>query len=102
MALGKLLVGLSKDAHYEADAPSYLQHVTAAYAGQNTKTFAQLLKELPLQKQTQLITFLADVENFHGYTDYVDIIEHLKGLGEANLASQFAEAKNKREKQPHG
>lgn len=45
--LGQLLVGLSKDAHYEADAPSYLQKATATYAAQHSQTFAKLLKELP-------------------------------------------------------
>ena len=63
--------------------------------------FGQLLKRLTPQKQTQLITFLADAENFYAYPDYEDIIKHLKGLGESGLANKFIEARKKREKQPH-
>lgn len=99
--VGKLLVGLSKDAHYEADAPSYLQHTTAAYGSQHTKSFAKLLKQLPTVKQDHLITFLADVENHHGYPEYESIIDHLKGLEEQDLANKFEEARRKREQQLH-
>lgn len=100
--VGKLLVGLSKDAHAEADAPAYLQHATAAYGGQHTRIFGELLKQLPSQKQSQLITFLADVENHSGYPEYQVIIDRLKGLGEQDLASKFEEARKNREQQPHG
>ena len=101
MEVGKLLIALAKDAHHEADAPNFLQQVTAAYAAQHTKMFAQLLKGLTPQKQTQLITFLAGAENFHAYPEYEEIIKHLKGLGERDLANRFVEARKKREKQPH-
>ena len=101
MEIGKLLVGLSKDAHYEADATSYLQHTTAFYAAQHTKMFAQLVKGLSPQKQNQLITYLADVENFNAYPEYEGIIKHLKGLGETDLANKFVKARKKREKQGH-
>ena len=47
LAVGNILVNLSQDAHYDADAPSYLQHSTSEYAGQYTKTFVSLLKKLP-------------------------------------------------------
>ena len=99
--LGKLLVGLAKDAHYDSDAPNYLQQVTAVYAGQHPKTFAELLKQLPLQKQTQLITFLADVEAHNSYPEYQAINDGLKRIGEDKLALRFEEARTKREKQPH-
>lgn len=45
--LGALLVGLAKDAHYDADAPNSLQQVMAVYAGHHPKTFAELCKQLP-------------------------------------------------------
>jgi len=99
--LGKLLVGLAKDAHYDADAPSYLQHVTAIYAGRHPKTFADLLRPLPIQKQVQLITFLADVEAHDSYPEYQAIIDGLKRVGEAKLAMRFEEARTKRKNQPH-
>ena len=35
--LGKLLVGLAKDAHYESDAPSYLQHINDCICGPTSK-----------------------------------------------------------------
>jgi hypothetical protein len=99
--LGALLLGLAKDAHYKADAPSYLQHVTAAYASRHPSTFAELFKQLPSQKQTQLITFLADVEAHSSYREYQAIIDGLKRIGEDKLAMRFEEARTKRERQPH-
>ena len=100
--VGTLLIGLSKDAHREADAPTYLQLAAAAYGSQHTKSFAKLLKQLPTEKENHLITFLADVENHHGYAEYQGIIDHLKGLEEQDLANKFEEARKKKEKRPHG
>ena len=100
--LGKLLVGLAKDAHYEADALSDLQQVTAAYGGEHPTTLARLLKQLPLPKQNQLITYLADVENHSAYREYQRIIDQLKGIGEGQLAARIEEARTKREMEPHG
>jgi hypothetical protein len=101
MEVGRLLVGLSKDAHYEADALSALQDVMTDYAAQHTRMFAQLLKGLSPQKQTQLITFLADLETISVDPEYENIIKHLEGLGDADLARKFVEARVKREKEPH-
>ena len=47
LAVGRLLVNLSKDAHYGTDAPAYLQHATCGYGSRHTKTFLDLLKRLP-------------------------------------------------------
>ena len=38
-AMGQLLVSLSKDAHYDADVPAYLQRATATFAAKHTKFF---------------------------------------------------------------
>lgn len=100
--VGTLLVQLSEDAHYNVDAPSYLQNATADYASQYTNQFAGSLKSLPSNKRQNLITFLADVENHHSYPQYQVIINHLKGLGETAMAKQFEIARAKRIKQPHG
>jgi hypothetical protein len=99
--LGELLVGLAKDAYHDADAPSYLQQVTAVYAGQHPKTFAELCKQLSPQKQTQLITFLADAEAHYSYPEYQAVIDGLKRIGEDKLAIRFEEARTRRERQPH-
>jgi len=99
--VGSLLVSLSKDAHYDADAPSYLQHATCAFAGEHTKTFLTLLKQLPPHKQANLITFLADVENHSAYPEYQVVIDRLKALGEVMLAKKLEDARAEREKQPH-
>jgi hypothetical protein len=102
LEVGKLLVQLSKDAHYEADALSYLQHTTATYGGQHTKTFLRLLKLLPARKQANLITFLADVEDHSAYHEYQIIIDQSRALGETEFATKFEVARTKRSKQPHG
>lgn len=46
LAVGELLVNLSKDAHYDADAPSYLQNAMCKYGSEYTRTFIGLLKRL--------------------------------------------------------
>ncbi len=68
--VGNLLVRLSKDAHWEGDAPSYLQLATATYAGQHTKTFVSVIDQLSPSEQGNLITFLADVQNHSAYGEY--------------------------------
>ena len=55
--VGTLLIGLCKDAHIEADAPTYLQLAAAAYGSQHAKSFAKLLRQLPTEKENHLITF---------------------------------------------
>ena len=98
-ALGELLVQLSKDAHYEADAPGDLRDTTAQYASRHTKVFIALVKQLSIEKRAHLITFLADVENFSGYQPYQDTIDHLNSLGEKCLAEEFQVAREQREHQ---
>ena len=101
LAVGELLVNLAKDAHYDADAPSYLQGAMCKYGSRHTKIFLVLLKRLAPDQQTSLITFLADVENHAAYPEYEIIIGRSKALGEAALAKKFELARAKREKQPH-
>jgi hypothetical protein len=95
-----LLVQLSKDAEKEADAPSYLQDVTAEYASRYTKTFTLLVNRLPGNERTLLIVFLSDVENFSVYPDYQTTIDHLKSLGHNHLAKEFEVARKKRSQRP--
>jgi predicted glycoside hydrolase/deacetylase ChbG (UPF0249 family) len=94
--VGSLLVHLSKDAHKEADALSYLQDATAVYASQHTKTFAELVSRLSPGEHTNLITFLADVENYRSYKEYQDVINQLKALGQDGLAKEFEVARERR------
>jgi hypothetical protein len=98
-AVGNLLIRLSTDAHYDADAPSSLQHATAAFGAHHSQAFAKLLKDLPPAKRTHVITFLADVENFSTYTDYQLIIDNLRSGGDSSLASQFVAARQRRSHQ---
>ena len=101
LAVGELLVNLAKDAHYDADAPSYLQSAICKYGSRYTKTFLVLLKRLAPNQQASLITFIADVENHAAYPEYEIIIDRSKALGETALAKKFELARAKREKQPH-
>lgn len=101
VAVGRLLVQLSKDAHYEADAPGDLQRVTAAYAAEYTKAFIDLWKRLPAGKQANLITFLADVENHDAYPEYEQIIAKARSLGQTAFAEKLVKARTKRSRQPH-
>jgi hypothetical protein len=99
--LGKLLVELGRNAKWDADAPNYLQHVTAVYAGQHTKTFVSLINQLPPKDHANLITFLADKENHAAYKEYQDLIDGLRSIGQDHLAKEFEVAREKRLRQPH-
>lgn len=90
--VGRLLVQLSKDAEYQADAPSCLQHVTAIYASHYTKSFAGFLHALSEKERNQVITFLADADVVSD-REYQRTIRNLKQLNEAQLAKAFQEAK---------
>jgi len=101
LQVGQLLVGLSKNAHYEADAPGDLRDVTTEYGSEHTKIFARLLLRLSATDRAHEITFLADAENFGGYPDFQKLIDNLKSLGQQQLARAFETARTKRKKQPH-
>ena len=101
--VGRLLVQLSKDAEYQADAPSCLQHVLANYGSRYTKAFAGFLHELAPKERDQLITFLADIDTkVTSNLDYRRIIRNLKQLNEPELAKKFQQAEIDRARQPHG
>ena len=100
--VGTLLVRLDVDAHYAADAPSYLQYATAVFASHYTDRFDKLVKVLGAAKRAQIVTFLADVEDPEAYPEYQKIIDQLKALGDANLAREFETAREKRKAEAHG
>jgi hypothetical protein len=93
--VGRLLVQLSKDAEYQADAPSCLQHVLANYGSRYTKSFVGFLKELSAKERDQLITFLADGDA-DPVPEYQSIIRNLKQLNEPELAKKFQQAETDR------
>ena len=99
--LGQLLIQLSKDAHYEADALGDLRETTATYASQHTKVFVELIKQLSIEKRAHLITFLTDgIEDFDAYPQYQEAIDHLRSLGEKCVAEEFEVAREQRQRQP--
>ncbi|MCU1333334.1 MAG: hypothetical protein JWM08_2326 [Candidatus Angelobacter sp.] len=98
--VGSLLVQLSKDAEYQANAPSCLQNVMANYGSHFTRSFAGLLHQLPSQERAQLIAFLADVGSGTAH-DYQGIIQNLKTLNEPELVKEFQQAQLERSRQSH-
>lgn len=95
--VGRLLVQLSKDAEYQADAPSCLQHVLANYGSRYTRAFAGFLHQLAPNERDQLITFLADIDTkFASDTEYRLIIRNLKQLNEPDLAQELQQAQAER------
>lgn len=89
--VGTLLVRLSKNAEYQANAPSCLQNVMAKYGNHYTKRFAGLLHQLSPQERGQLITFLAEAGLANG-PEYQGILQNLKDLEETELAKEFQQA----------
>jgi len=99
--VGDLLVQLSKNAQYQANAPSCLQNVMAKYGNHYTKRFAGLLHQLSPQERGQLITFLADA-GLANSPEYRGILQNLKDLEETELAKEFQQAQAERSRQSHG
>lgn len=93
--VGTLLVRLSKNAEYQANAPSCLQNVMAKYGNHYTKRFAGLLHQLSPQERGQLITFLAEAGLASG-PEYQGILQNLKDLEETDLAKEFQQAQAER------
>jgi hypothetical protein len=96
--VGRLLVRLSKDAHWDADAPNVLEHETVTYGGQHTRTFATLLQQLSPSERANLITFCAHAENFAAYPEFQALIDNLKSLGRNDLAKELETARAARER----
>jgi len=91
--VGRLVVRLSKTAQWDADAPNYLEHATVVYGVQRTKTFATLAQQLPTTGRANLINFLAHAENIAAYPEFQELIDHLKSLGQNELAKEFETAR---------
>jgi hypothetical protein len=66
-----------------------------------TTIFVQKLNSLKPVEQSNLIKFLADVENHDAYPEYKQLIKAINDAGQKDLADQFTEAMHKREKQPN-
>ena len=96
--VGTLLVQLSKNARYQANAPSCLQNVMAKYGNRYTKRFAGLLHQLSPQERAQLVAFLADDGLANG-PEYQGILQNLKDLQETDLAKEFQQAQAERSRQ---
>jgi hypothetical protein len=94
--LGRLLVQLSSDSQWDADAPNYLQHATVVFGDQHPKTLGTLVQRLSPSKRANLIEFLAHAENYAAYTEYQDLINQLKKVGQDGLAKAFEAARQRR------
>jgi hypothetical protein len=101
--VGKLLIGLCKNATAGPDALSDLQQATIEYATSRTSLFAKLMKARPAKEASGVIRFLADVENHEAYPEYSQLIANLRKGNETTLARQFESARTERKRQKgHG
>lgn len=94
--IGKLLIGLARNAHWDADAPGYLQKTLANYCVNHTDKFIELLKNEDDRNIKNIITFLADVENHKVYEEYQLIIDNLIKLNKKDIALKFEKARTER------
>ena len=100
-AVRDIWFGVAANAEYDADAVSQLQGQLAAYAAQDTQSFATQLMSRPEAERRNIITFLADKENFDAYKDYATLLSNLEKLGQPELRRLFLDAKTKRMKYRH-
>ena len=98
-----VLLGLSVNATYDADAPGNLQHILASFICNNYDSFISPFGKLARSGQQNIITFVCDVENFSAYAEFDCIIRVLKEKGNTELEKRFLAAKEERISfGPHG
>ncbi len=94
-------IDIGKNLRWEADAVGYLQHGIVALGNKYTSLFILKINSLSPDEQSNLITFLADVENHDAYPEYKQLIKSIKAARRTDLADKFITAMNQREKQHH-
>lgn len=78
---------------WDADAVGMVQHQLAQYAVSHTQVFVLALGAMPCEEKSNVIRFLADVENHYAYVEYPEIVKNLERFGYSELYKQFVEAK---------
>ena len=93
--VGCILINVSKDATWRADAFNYLQEVTASFALNYPAPFVEILKTYDVREQDDVIAFLAD--GIHSPAEgYAEIVEQLRNLHEESLVKRFVEIEKQR------
>jgi hypothetical protein len=96
-----LLLGLSRDAKWDADAPNYLQDILTEYIINHFDLFITPFKNLSIREQKNIAVFLADVETIATYPEFKTILNLLKRHKETKLYEMFLNSKKERMKQEH-
>jgi hypothetical protein len=96
-----LLLNLSKNAKYDADATGNLQNILTHFIINNYYIFIKPFKKLPKLNQENIAAFIADVETIATYREYNSILEHLNKNREFALVEIFSRAKVERIKRGH-
>ena len=97
----EIWLSVSANATYDADAVSFFRSQLLEYAAKETKTFAAAIMAKPEAQRRNIVTFLADRENFDGSPDYATILSNLEKLEQSKLRRLFLDAKAKRMKYRH-
>lgn len=99
----EVLLGLSVNATYDADAPGKLQHILANFICNNYDFFISPFSKLASSSQQNIVTFVCDVEDYSAYAEFDCIVRVLKEKGNAELEKRFLAAKKERISiGPHG
>lgn len=91
-------ITIGKNLKWRADATGQMQNSIVDLGNQYTPLFSKKLKALSPVEASNLITFLADVENHKAYPEYQKLIESLQKIGENKLAAKFIHARALRER----
>ena len=97
----KLLISLSKDGKWKADATGYLQRITTDFIIQNYQVFITEFKKLSSEEQKSLSKFIADFEAIAFDQDYESILELFQRNNEQKFYAMFLDSKHERMKQGH-
>lgn len=92
---GPIIVGLGKDAQYEADATGYLQMILNKFVLEKTDIFLDLFEKLSGKERDNLAYFMADYETMPNDPDYDKMLTEFKNRKKEEAYNCFLAAKKK-------
>jgi hypothetical protein len=86
-------IDIGKNLVWDADAVSYLIHVSVMLATEHVQLFVEKYRLLTSKEQNNLLALYADVENHDAYSEYQILINVLYSRGENDIAQKLNEAR---------
>lgn len=98
---GPLIIGLGKEARYEANATGDLQKILDDFVHEQTDIFLNQFEKLSEKEREHLAFFMTDYETIETDPDFSKILKEFKNRKKAKIYEYFLAAKEKRMREGH-